>query len=263
MYNVLTGAQMYSVRTLTQTAESLDKTLKAIADMGYTTVQLSGQNPAIDPQAVRDMLDKYSLTCPATHIQFKEMEENLDAVIKRHKLWGCPYPGIGAMPFDMAGSAEGFREFARRANAVGKKLKDEGLNFIYHNHAFEFARFGGTTGMEVLFNELTDVQFEIDVYWIQSGGADPVEWIRKVQGRMDVVHFKEMVGVLPSKEHPSMTEMAPVGEGNFDWKKIMQACDDTGVKYAFIEQDNAVDSDPLGCMRTSLNNLTRLGGRFR
>lgn len=263
MYKVLTGAQMFSVRTITQTEENLDSTLKAISEMGYTTVQLSGQSPAIDPVAVRGMLDKYSLSCPATHIQFKEMEENLDAVIKRHKLWGCPYPGIGAMPFEMAGSAEGFKDFARRANAIGKKLKDEGLTFIYHNHAFEFAHFDGVTGMDILFNELTDVQFEIDVYWVQSGGADPVEWIKKVQGRMDVVHFKEMVGCQPTKEHPSMTDMVPIGKGNFDWRKIMQACDDTGVKYAFIEQDNAVDSDPLGCMRTSIENLTKLGGRFR
>ena len=62
MYNVLTGAQMYSVRTLTQTAHDLDNALKAISEMGYTTVQLSGQSPEIDPNAVRDMLDRYSLS---------------------------------------------------------------------------------------------------------------------------------------------------------------------------------------------------------
>ena len=80
---------------------------------------------------------------------------------------------------------------------------------------------------------------------------------------MDVVHFKEMVGRLPNEKNRSMTEMAPVGEGNFDWKKIMQACDDTGVQYAFIEQDNAVETDPLLCMKKSIDNLTALGGRFR
>ena len=35
MYKVLTGAQLYSVRTLTQTAESMDAALKAIKEMGY------------------------------------------------------------------------------------------------------------------------------------------------------------------------------------------------------------------------------------
>ena len=146
---------------------------------------------------------------------------------------------------------------------MGKKLKDMGMNLIYHNHAFEFTRFGSTTGIEILMNEFTDVQMELDVYWVQSGGGDPIEWIHKVAGRMDVVHFKEMVGRLPNEKNRSMTEMAPVGEGNFDWKKIMQACDDTGVQYAFIEQDNAVETDPLLCMRKSIDNLTALGGRFR
>ena len=72
MYKVLTGAQMYSVRTLTQTQEGLDATLKALKEMGYTSVQLSGQNPALDPSAVRDALDKYGLICPATHTSFTE-----------------------------------------------------------------------------------------------------------------------------------------------------------------------------------------------
>jgi sugar phosphate isomerase/epimerase len=263
MYNVLTGAQMYSVRTLTQTAENLDATLGALAKMGYSTVQLSGQNPNLDPALVKGLLDKHGLTCPATHISFKEMEEDLPKVIARHKLWSCPYPGIGAMPREYAGSAEGVRAFAKKASEIGKRLKDEGLTFIYHNHAFEFQKFDGTTGMDILFDGLKDAQFEIDVYWVQSGGADPVEWIRKVAGRMDVVHFKEMAGRLPDEKNRSMTEMVPIGEGNLNWKKIMAACDETGVKIAFIEQDNAVDTDPLDCMRRSFENLSRMGGRFK
>ena len=43
----------------------------------------------------------------------------------------------------------------------------------------------------------------------------------------------------------------------------MQACDDTHVKYAFIEQDNAVKTDPMDCMRRSFVNLSALGGRFK
>ena len=106
------------------------------------------------------------------------------------------------------------------------------------------------------------MQFEVDVYWVQAGGGEPVEWVKKVGGRMDVVHFKEMAGQLPGEQDHSMTKMAPVGEGNLNWPAIMAACDAIGVKYAFVEQDNAVDTDPLGCMKTSHDNLVRLGARF-
>ena len=264
MYKVLTGAQMYSVRGLTQTAEDFEGALKAVSEMGYTSVQLSGQSPEIDMYLIKDLLDKYGLKCNATHCSFQEFSEGLPDLIKRHKLWGCDYPGVGSMPFDMGATAEGFKEFAGKANDIARKLKDEGLTFIYHNHAFEFQRFSDVTGMDILFDEFRDTQFELDVFWVQTGGGDPVEWIRKVAGRMDVVHFKEMAGRLPTKEDRSMSVMAPIGEGNLNWHKIQQACDDTGVRYAFIEQDNANDEPDhgLGCMNRSLINLKKLGGRF-
>ena len=69
---------------------------------------------------------------------------------------------------------------------------------------------------------------------------------------MDVVHFKDMKPPAPS----GVTE---IGNGNLDWPKIMAACDEIGVKYAFIEQDNAVESDPLNCMKISHDYLAPLG----
>ena len=263
MTKYITGAQMYSVRTLTQTAESLYETLKAIKAMGYNAVQLSGQSRDIPMERIADMLEELQLDCGATHLSFAEMEEDLDTVIKRHKLWKCAYPDVGAMPFQFGGSAEGVREFVRKVNPIAERLLDNGLHFIYHNHAFEFARFAGKTGMDILMEAFCPaVQFELDVYWVQAGGGEPVEWVKKVGGRMDVVHFKEMAGQLPGEKDHSMTRMAPVGEGNLNWPAIMAACEEIGVKYAFVEQDNAVDSDPLGCMKTSHDNLVRLGARF-
>lgn len=263
MTKFITGAQMYSVRTLTQSEDSLFDALKAIKAMGYNAVQLSGQSRDIPQERIRDMLQELELDCGATHLSFQEMEEDLEAVIARHKLWNCAYPGIGAMPAQYAASREGIREFVRRVNPIAEKLLDNGLHFIYHNHAFEFARLEGVRAMDLLLEGFSPaVQFEIDVYWVQAGGGDPVEWIRKVAGRMDVVHFKEMVGQLPSKEDPTMTRMAPVGEGNLNWPAIMKASEDIGVKYAFVEQDNAVDTDPLACMKTSHDNLVKLGASF-
>ena len=53
MYKVLTGAQMYSVRTLTQTQEGLDATLKALKEMGYTLSEEELLAAGITPQTVR------------------------------------------------------------------------------------------------------------------------------------------------------------------------------------------------------------------
>lgn len=254
------GAQMFSVRDRCQDAGSMLSAMQALYEAGYRNVQFSGHNKEITAAQLRDMLDKTGMQCSATHISFQEMEEDLDKVIADHKLIGCAYPGIGGLPKEYRGSPEGFLEFARRATAVADKLADAGLHFIYHNHAFEFTRFAENkkTGLEMLFEHCgKNVQFELDVFWVQRGGGNPLEWIRKAKGRMDVVHFKEMNGTLDNN-----AVIAPIGTGNLDWKAIMAACEEIGVKYAYIEQDNAVETDSIACMKVSHDYLAGLGGRF-
>lgn len=252
------GAQMFSMRDRTQTAEAMRRTLSEVKKMGYNLVQLSGHNQQIDPAEIADMLRENDLTCGSTHFSFEAMEQDPTRIAQIHHLWNCTYPGIGSMPAEFRGSREGYLEFARRVSAVADRLAEDGLHLVYHNHAFEFAKFGGVTGLELLMEHASpNLQFEVDTYWVQSGGGDPVDWIHRVAGRMDVVHFKEMNG---SRE--SRGVIAPIGKGNMNWPAIMAACDDIGVKYALIEQDNAVEQGSLDCMFYSLNTLKRLGGRF-
>lgn len=255
------GAQMFSMRDRTQTAEAMRRTLTEVKNMGYNMVQLSGHNQEIDPNEIADMLQSIGLNCGATHFGFEVLRDETERLVKVHQLWNCKYPGIGAMPASYRTSKEGYIAFAKDVSAVADRLADHGLTLVYHNHAFEMAKFDGVTGLELLMEHSSpSLQFEIDTYWIQSGGGDPCEWIRRVKGRMDVVHFKEMVGCEPNGI--SMTKMAPIGEGNLNWPKIFAACEEIGVKYAFVEQDNAVETDSCACMKLSHDNLVKLGGSF-
>ena len=254
------GAQLYSVRDHCQEPEEMLKCMKEIKAIGYNICQLSGHNKAFTADQLRGMLDESGLECVCTHIGFQEMEEDVDQVIKNHKILGCAYPGIGGLPGEFRASAEGYIEFAKRASKIADKMADNGQHFIYHNHAFEFYRFPevGKTGLELLMENCSEaVQFELDMFWVQMGGGNPLDYIEKVRGRMDVAHFKEMNGTPENRN-----VIAPIGAGNMNWTAIMDACDEIGVKYAMIEQDNAVETDSIGCMRFSYNTLSKLGGRF-
>ncbi len=258
MNNFIVGAQIYSVRRFTQNANDLSFAMKALKSMGYNTIQLSGQSRDIPDDVIAELLQENGLKCVVTHNGIDDFESGLSALIARHKKWSCCYAGLGAMPEEYRTSAKGFRDFAHRVNEAGKKLKDEGIVFVYHNHAFEFARFDGVLGMDILFDEFGDnVQFELDSYWVQAGGCDPVKWFKKVDGRMDVAHFKDMVG----KENTgSVQTMVPIGSGNMNFLALKQVCEETHVKYAEVEQDNASDmADPLGQMKMSADYLKKMG----
>ena len=54
-------------------------------------------------------------------------------------------------------------------------------------------------------------------------------------------------------------QFAEIGEGNLDFKAIIEACERTGVKYLPIEQDDTYGRDPFESLQISMDNLKALG----
>ena len=111
-------------------------------------------------------------------------------------------------------------QFAKDFMEPAKKIAAAGKYFMYHNHAFEFERLpNGKLFLEVLMETMPAelMGFTIDTYWVQAGGADPVQWIEKLKDRIPCVHFKDM-----SALSNNTTIMAPVGEGNLNWPAIIK-----------------------------------------
>jgi sugar phosphate isomerase/epimerase len=255
MSHSVLAAQLYTVRQFAQSAADLAASLQKIRAIGYQAVQVSGIGPIPDSE-VKAMTDDLGLTICNTHVRPSEaLWDNLDAVIAQHRLWNCKHVAIGSMPNAYRAEGEaGFLRFAREANQIGEKLHAAGLTFSYHNHSFEFIRFGKRTGLEIIYSE-TDpryLQAEIDTYWVQHGGSDPAAWIRQMKGRMPVVHLKDMVIL------DNVQTMAEVGEGNLNWASILPACREAGVEWYAVEQD-VCQRDPFESLKISFDNLKAMG----
>ncbi|WNR42769.1 sugar phosphate isomerase/epimerase family protein [Paenibacillus roseipurpureus] len=249
------AAQLYTIRDFLKTPEDISISLSKIKQIGYTAIQVSGIG-SIDNKELKEIADREQLTICATHIPYSDLTNHLDAVIEKHKIWDCKYVGLGGMPPVNRSSKEGYLAFAKEASEIGKKLKQAGLQFFYHNHSFEFAKFDGKTGMEILLEETDPDTFEflLDLYWVQAGGADPIEWINKLKGRMKLVHLKDFA-VMSDMEQ----RFAEIGEGNMNYYQILKACQSVGVEWAPVEQDECYGRDPFACLATSFNNLKKLG----
>lgn len=245
------AAQLYTLREFLKTPEDIGQTLKKVKAMGYNAVQASGIGP-VYPQVLKQLADEAGVKICATHISPDRLKNDLDAVVQDHKAWDCRYVGLGSMPEQFRSSKEGFLAFAKEFNEISKRIFDKGLKFIYHNHKFEFEKFDGTTGLDLLL-ENTDPEtfgFEIDTYWVQAGGANPVEWVKKVEGRMEVVHLKDMA---ISKDQQMFAE---IGEGNLNWRAIIDACRETKVQWYAVEQD-ICQRDPFDSLQMSFTYLKK------
>ena len=149
---------------------------------------------------------------------------------------------------------DGFLRFARESSEAVKPVIDAGLTFSYHNHSFELEKFGERTGFDILIEESNHdcFSFEIDTYWIQHGGANPVTFLNRLKDRMHVVHLKDMA------MNGTQQLFAEVGEGNLEWDLILEACKAANIEWYIIEQD-VCQGDPFKSLQTSLNNLKRMG----
>ena len=167
------GAQLYTLRDYCRTLPDIAETCRKVAEIGYTSVQVSGFGPA-DPAEVGRIMQDCGLTIVSSHMGWDRFRTDLDAVIAEHKLWGCTHPAIGGLPGEYH-SAEGVARFVEELVPVAERLSAEGMDFSYHNHNHELIRYGGKTWLQLLYEQAPPdmLKAEIDTYWIQAGGGDP------------------------------------------------------------------------------------------
>ncbi len=250
------AAQVYTIRDFIKSIDAFAASMQKIRAIGYDGVQLDLEHhPDVPAAAIKRACDDAGLTICISHFGYELFTDELDAIIERQQIWQCTQTAIVAMPrhYHEAG-ADGYRRFAREASAIGEKLAAHGITLSYHNHSFEFVRFGEQTGLEIIFAESDprEIHAEIDTYWVQHGGADPADWIRRVAGRMNIVHYKDMA-ILPEGQQV----FAEIGEGNLNWPTIVEATLAAKVPWIVIEQDRC-RRDPFESLAMSYRHLHQL-----
>ena len=254
------GVTLYNLRDYCKTEKDLDDTLGKVKEIGYEAVQISGVGP-IDPEKIKALLDKHGLFCCATHENLNAYENDFDNIVKKLKTLECNFTALGS-PGNGFWSREGVSDFASRMEIIGNKFKAHGITFGFHNHHREFAEFSDKTFIDELYDNTTaNVFAELDVHWIQRGGADPIEWIRKMDGRTSVLHFKDFAMKF-GEDQELEPEFAEIGEGNLNWKGIVKACEDTNVRWYVVEQDRTRGNrDMFESIKISFDNMKAMGIR--
>ena len=250
------GAQLYTLREFCKTPPEIAETLKKVAGIGYTAVQISGIGP-VEAKNLARMLEDAGVVAAATHVGWDELRNDSDRLIADHKLWKCKHPAIGGLPGEYY-SVEGLKRFLDEVPPVAERLAREGMDFSYHNHNHEFIRYGRETWLAMLYEQASpkQVKAELDTYWVQAGGGDPAAWVKKCAGREPLIHLKDMA-MGPDRDQ----RFAEVGEGNLNWPAVLKEAREGGVEWYLVEQDSTYGRDPFESLAISYRNLKAMGLR--
>lgn len=247
---IVLGAQLFTLREVITDKASCEKCLKAVADMGYKTVQLSAVPVGFEnPEWFRGLCDSLGLGIISTHNNFADMltDEGLQRLIDTHKALGVTNMGIGFMPH-VYHNKEGMYQFAALCNEIAKKVKAQGIDLLYHNHRFEFEKFDGVTGMQILLEKAPELMFLPDLYWVTAGGVNPIDFLEMFKGRYNHLHYKDYG--IRNNEH----FICEIGRGNINYAAITNYLMEQGIYDYVVEQDTC-DGDPLVSLKQSIDYL--------
>ena len=249
---MIIGAQFYTIRDYCKDLDGLAESLKKVADIGYTTVQLSGTCP-YDPAWMKEQLDKNGLKCVITHNPADALSNEPERIVRDHNVLDCKYIGLGSHKVK---DEDGMRydDFFTKYLESAKYFKENGKYFMYHNHDHEFRKIDGKLILDKLAEDMpADLMgFTLDTYWVQVGGGDPAQWIEKLSGRVPCIHLKD---------YSLGAKMAVIGEGNINFDRVFETAEKAGTQYMLVEQDNCNGEDPFDCLRRSYEFLRSRGFR--
>ncbi|MBC7615512.1 MAG: sugar phosphate isomerase/epimerase [Pedobacter sp.] len=252
------GLQLYSLRDII--GKDITSIIEKVAAIGYKEVETYGYSKkdgfwGLDAKAFASLLKENGLKSPSGHFDMdgfinnksNGMEE-LKSYIGAANVLGSKYITVPYLGANIRKTADDYKKIASKLNKAASLCKSSGLRLAYHNHDFEFTKFGNTTGYEIMLNE-TDkslVDFEMDLYWVVRSGVDPLVLFKAHPKRFTMWHIKDM----DKKNNAINTE---IGQGAVNFKSIFAETKLAGVKHYFVEHEFNYKPNELGSIKTSFD----------
>lgn len=251
MGNIPVALQLYSVRE--DCARDLEKTLKAVAEMGYEGVEFAGYYGR-DAEELKRMLDEFGLKVAGTHIAVEALlGDELEKTVEFNRVLGNKYLIVPWLPENMRSSREAWLKTAKLFNEIARRLKPKGMYVGYHNHHIEFKPMDGETPWDIFFKAtVPEVVMQLDTGNAMYGGVtsdEILDIIRRYPGRARTVHLKE---------YSSTNPRALIGEGEMKWEEFLRLCENIGGTEWYIVEQESYAYSPLECVRKCLENLRRI-----
>lgn len=241
------GVQLYTVRAFLNNVSEISETFAKIKNMGYDNIQT--HCPLSDYSLFSKLAKENGLEICGTFDDFGMMQNNLAQSIENHIKLDTKIMGLAiARGYDDLAIVS---DYIHKFNKIAQDIEPFALKFAYHNHAHEFVKIGGKTILDHFIDETEKVSFCLDTHWTQRGGGDVRAYIKKLAGRLDILHLKDYkMGKVDSY-------FAAVGDGNLNWEGIMYEAQCAGVKYYVVEQDDCGGENPFDALARSREYLER------
>ena len=204
----------------------------------------------MSPLAFKKLCDERGIRIPSSGASYAELVRTPDSLALKAIALGANYVMCAWIPHQNGVlSFENAKQAAIDFNRAGKMMKKYGIIFCYHVHGYEFQPYENGTLLDYLFAN-TDpefVSFEMDIFWTQFGGGDPIALLKKYGGRWKLMHLKD-IRKGTKKDLTGLTSPendVPLGTGEINIPGILTEAKIIGIQHYFIEDESNDVMRPL------------------
>lgn len=236
--------QLYSVRQ--DLARNFKATATRVADMGYVGVEPAGF-PGITPEDAGELFADLGLQVCSLHTQLPLGKQKNEVIETAGELEVNRV--VSSTSRDSFKDLDGVKALCDKWNQAYETAREHGLELGLHNHWWEFGTVEGRRGYDWLI-ELLDpgIFFQVDTYWVNTGGGDSVQVIESLGERAPLIHIKDG----PCDPEANMTA---VGAGTMDFGPIVEAAQGAA-EWLIVEIDRC-EGDMMAAVQESYEYLTR------
>ena len=256
------GIQLYTLRN--ELKADTPGTLKAVAAAGYKQVEPFGFP---DADALIKGSQDVGLKINSSHFQWDSAVKPKDEgfsdfmkIVEKAKGLGLTHLVVPYLQDGDRKTLDDYKRVAGNLNKAAAKAKAAGIQLCYHNHNFEFQPMdGGKSGFDIFIDEFSaDMKFELDLFWVKLGGIEPTDLIRRLAGRVEQLHLKDLKDGIKLPEYGKVPNDAfkELGNGIIKTEPILVAAEKAGIKHCHVEQDQSPDA--LASIKQSANYLKSL-----
>jgi sugar phosphate isomerase/epimerase len=251
------GIQLYSLRDKVG-KDGIQSVLEAVAKIGYKNLETAGYGDGkiygLAPADFKKRVSDLGMTFTSAHLgrsyskdKSAEIMAWWDQAIEAHHEAGASYMVQASMPVNDKSKLEDLQLYCEYFSMVGERAAKAGLIFGYHNHTVEFKKIGDHVILDYMLNTVDpkNVCFELDVYWCQEGGANPVEYLKKYPDQFKLTHIKDDKEIGAS--------------GKMDFEAIFKQMKKNKVKDWYVEIEQYTSGDAVISAQQSYDFLAKAG----
>ncbi|MGE5496651.1 MAG: TIM barrel protein [Syntrophothermus sp.] len=213
------GIQLYTIRK--EIEKDFEAAVKKVAGIGYSGVETYALPSNITLAKAAGIFKTAGLKVFGMHTEMPEGNQK-DQILRLADAYHCDRAIYAGWPEEEKyKDKDTVKRTADRYNEAAAFLKSRGLKFGLHNHWWEFEKHadGITPFYYLLENLSSDVFFEIDTYWVKTGGQDPAKVVSDFGGRAPLLHIKDGPAIKGEKSY----EQVPAGRGVMDFQAIVKS----------------------------------------